>query len=48
MNVEIVPEPSAPERAAILAALAQEANDEEPDVQAPQEFLMKGEDSVRP
>ena len=23
-------------------------HDEEPDVQAPQEFLMKGEDSVRP
>jgi len=48
VNVEIVPEPSAAERAAILAALAQEADADEPDVQAPQEFLIKGEDSVRP
>ena len=50
MKLEITPEPSVEERAAILAALAQEVQDEDAgtETETPQEFLMKSEDSVRP
>jgi len=51
VKLEITPEPNVEERAAILAALAQEvqaAKDAETEAETPQEFLMKGEDSVRP
>ena len=50
MKLEITPEPNVEERAAILTALAQEVHDEdaETETETPQEFLMKGEDSVRP
>jgi hypothetical protein len=49
MKVEIVPEPSDDERAAILAALADEAREQVAvPAPAPQELQIEGEDSVRP
>jgi hypothetical protein len=49
VELEIDPEPSDIEQAAIVAALAQElCEGEGDDVQAPQEFLTNRQDSVRP
>jgi hypothetical protein len=48
VDVEITPEPSADERAAILAALAEELGDEHDAAKPAQGFLTNGEDSVRP
>jgi hypothetical protein len=50
VDLEIVPEPSAAERAAILAALAQEARDDdvEPQSRWCQDILSECQDSVRP
>jgi hypothetical protein len=49
VDLEITPEPSAEERAAIVAALAQELrDDDEEEMQSPQEFLTNRQDSVRP
>jgi hypothetical protein len=49
VELEITPEPSDEERAAIAAALAQESHEgDEREMQAPQEFLTNRQDSVRP
>jgi hypothetical protein len=52
VDAEITPQPSAEERAAILAALAQEAEELQEGAPAergaPQDFFMNDEDSVRP
>jgi len=50
VELEIVPQPSTAERAAILAALAEEAraDDPEPQPRWSQDFLIEREDSVRP
>ena len=49
MDLEIAPEPSDEERAAIAAALTEEAEERAvASATPPQDFLMLGEDSVSP